>query len=200
MKIYLGMPVYSGVHPETVRNLVAFDLDSQREKNELILHFPRSSILTLSRNLIVRKAIEVNADWVLMWDADIEIKDNDFLHRMVAAAYQHNTPVVGLPCRLKNNDEILFNFASKVGKEYNNAREIPQAPQETDVIGTGVMLINVAWIKNNWPISPWFEVIDTLTGAFPEDWNFCEKVRQRGGKVLVYPIKTVHWGEIGYGF
>lgn len=197
------MPVYpsSGVHPETVRNLISFDLDSQAKQNDLTLYFPQTSLITLSRNNIVREALKQGADWILMWDSDIQIKDDGFFAKMVKTAYDYNVPVVGLPCRLKV-PEVIYNFAVKRGKEYINyssgGLELPQEAIEVDAIGTGVMLINAKWLKEKCPTAPWFCVVDTLTGAFPEDWYFCEKVKEKGGKVIMLPIKTTHWGESGY--
>ena len=53
MKIHVGMCVYPtmGVHPETVRNIVQFDLESQERKNDLTLHFPQTFSLAYSRNI-----------------------------------------------------------------------------------------------------------------------------------------------------
>lgn len=201
MKIYLGMPCYSGVHPEVVRNIVSFDLDSQGKKNELVLHFPQTSSITLSRNMIMREALKQNADWIIQWDNDIQIKSDDFFYKMTETAYKFGAPVVGLPCRLKDPGQIIYNFADKKGKEYINYKELPQEPKEIDVIGTGFMLINAKWIKENWPIGPWFSFIDTETGVFPEDWNFCEKVKERRGRIMVDPrMKTTHWGQMGFTF
>jgi len=202
MKIYVGMPAYFGVHPEVVRNLVSFNIDLQKEQSEMVLHFPQTSTLSLSRNLIVKGALRENADWILMWDSDIQVKDNRFLEFLIETAYKNDAAVVGLPCRLKSPTEIKFNFAMKThDKGYVNFSELPPEPREVDVIGTGVMLINMGWLRKNWPIGPWFTVIDTESGSFPEDWTFCEWVKSRGGKVMVDPrVKTVHWGLTGFSF
>lgn len=200
-KIVIGMPSNRGIRPEVVQNLISFDLESQKERNDLRLYFPQSSLLTLSRNNIMRDALKWEADWVLMWDDDTQIKDDNFFNLMKETAYKMNANVVGLPVRLKNGEEIVFNFADKVGDKYVNYKELPKEPKEIDVIGTGVMLINMAWIRKNWPKPPYFSVIDTETGAWPEDWNFCQLVKEKGGKIVVEPrIATVHHGNIGYTF
>ena len=198
MKIYLGIPTNRGIHPEVVRNLVAFDIETQKEKIDLILHFPRSSTVSLSRNLITRKALAENADWILMQDDDIQVKDNGYFQKMAKLAYAENAQIIGLPCRLRMAEEIVLNFADKIGDRYENYHEVPQKSKEIDVIGTGVMLINANWLKSVWPTGPWFSVIDTEVGCFPEDWNFCEKAKTKGAKIMVLPIQTVHWGEMGY--
>ena len=201
MKLLWGTPTNRGIHPEVVRNIVSFDLDSQKQKNDLILYFPQSSTLSLSRNLIVKEALKNDADWILMVDDDVQIKDNNFFNLMLQTAFDNDAPVVGLPCRLKSNEEIVFNFADKRPEGYENYKVIPEAPKEVDVIGTGCMLINMAWLREKWPKAPWFWVIDTETGSFPEDWNFCEQVKQRGGKIMVESrVKTTHWGSLGFTF
>ena len=199
MIIEIGMPVYSGVHPEVVRNLIQFDLQSQTQRNNLILNFPKTSLVSLSRNNIMKDAVKNNADWCLMWDSDIQIKDQDFFNKMVKTAYDYNVPVVALPCRLKV-PEVIYNFAVKKDNKYENFKELPKTPIETDVIGTGVMLINMAFIRENIPKAPYFTVIDTEAGVFPEDWAFCEKIKEKGGKIIMLPLQTVHWGELGYTF
>lgn len=201
MTIYLGMPTYQGVHPEVVRNLVSFDLDSQNQQNTLTLHFPQSSTLTVSRNLIMKQAIEQNVDWIMQWDTDIQVKDDGFFQKAVEFAYKNEIPVLGLPCRLKSPNEIVYNFANKNPEgDYINFKECPKEPIEVDVIGTGLMIINAHWIRANFFKGPWFTVRDSEAGALPEDWHFCEKVKERGGKIFMFPIQTVHWGMQGFTF
>src|SRR3990167_8616733 len=201
MRLLIGCPTTRGVHPAVVQNLISFDLDNQNKKNDLRVYFPQSSLLTFSRNNIMREALKFDADWCLMWDDDTEIKDTNFFNLMIETAFKMSASVVGLPVRLKTNDEIIFNFADKQDGKYVNYKygDLPKEPKEVGVIGTAVMLINMAWIRKNWPKAPWFSVIDTETGAWPEDWFFTEKVWEKGGKVVVEPrIATVHHGQIGY--
>lgn len=202
MRIVWGTPTTRGIHPEVVRNIVAFDLNCQEKKHELRLYFPQSSLLTLSRNNIMRDALKWGADWVIMVDDDTQIKDDNFLNKMIETAYKFSASVVGLPVRLGVSDEIIYNFADKhPEKGYVNYRELPKEPKEVDVIGCGVMLINMQWIRDNWPKPPYFTIIDTEIGAWPEDWQWCTQVKERGGKVVVEPrIATVHYKLVGLTF
>ena len=199
MKIVWATPTTRGIHPEVVRNIVAFDLDSQQQQNTLILNFPQSSLISMSRNNVVRDAIAKDADWVLMVDDDTSIKSEKFFKTMLDTAFRHNAPIVGLPVRLGDGSQIIYNFAHKKSYGYKNWEgELPTKPMEVDTIGTGVMLINIKWLKEHWPKAPWFHVTDTETGAFPEDWNFCEQIKAKGGKIIMEPrIKTVHWKPVG---
>lgn len=201
MKIHLGMPTYMGVHPETVRNIVQFDLESQDRKNDLTLHFPQTFSLSYSRNIIMKAAVEDDAEWVIMWDSDIQVKEKEFFEILLKTAYDKDAVIVGVPCRLRYGDKVVLNCGYRQADKYENltAETCPKEPAEIDAIGTGLMLINLNWVKKNWPKGPWFDVIYTEAGMFPEDWTFCERVKERGGKVVVEPrIKTVHWGMIGY--
>lgn len=193
------MPVYQGVHPNVVQNLINFDIDSQVQKNELCTQFVRGSLITQNRNLITRTALEHEDDWLLFWDADVEIRGRDFLHRMLKTAKEYDAPVVGLAVRLKTL-AAPFNCGMKEPGGYRNYTHIKdlEGAQEVDAVGTGCMLINLSWLRKNL-VAPYFQVIDTALGAFPEDWNFCEKVKEKGGKVVVEPnVQTVHWGEYAW--
>lgn len=200
MKIHLGMPVFSGVHPNVVQNLIGFDIDSQKQKNELCTQFVRGSLISQNRNFIMRTALVHNDDWVLMWDADVEVLDRGFLQGMIETSYKFNAPVVGLAVKLKTGGSPFNCGRIKDGgyRNYTHLRNFEDS-WEVDAVGTGCMLINLNWIKKNIPSAPWFSVVDTETGAFPEDWHFCELVKQKGGTIYVDPrFKTRHFGEYGY--
>ena len=120
----------------------------------------------------MREALRKNADWVFMWDDDTEIKDDTFFTVMTETAYKHDAAVVGLPYRLGASEESIFNVALKGPQGYTYYRQRPAEPQE-----------------------------DNDIGASPEDWHFCEGIKQRGGKVLLEPrIRTVHWKLVGLTF
>lgn len=189
LKLLVGMPTYSGINPKVVLNLIDFDINSQKDGLDLHFSFPQGSIISALRNQIMRNAMKAKVDWVLMWDSDIQINDKEFFIKMVEEAAKREAPVIGLPCCLK----------SKVRKlNYQRIKSKPDEPERW-VIGTGVMLINMAWIREHWSKAPWFHVIDTEEGFWPEDFNFCEQVWDKGGKVeILGGIKTVHWGAYGF--
>ena len=182
MRIYLGMPVYQGIHPRVVQNLLEFDLRRQKENMELITHFPQSSIIAHSRNIITKTALERDADWLLFWDSDIEVQDKGFLNTMIDAAFKEEACVASLPCSLKADG---VNYTRIDGKLY---------------CGTGVMLINLHWLHEHWPSPPWFEIIHNGINFSPEDYNFCKGVYERDGKICLCDIPTVHWGSYGYEY
>ncbi len=196
------MPVYQGIHPEVVKNIVGLDLTNQMDGGAIIrLHFPQSSIITYSRNKIMAEALKDDADWLLMWDSDIQIEGEDFFKKMKDIAFKHDAPVVGLPCRLRT-DNVTYNFAHLKEGKYVNAKEMPQEAKEVDVCGTGCVLINLHWMRKNWMKGPWFTIIDTMNGDvpgfWPEDFNFTQEITKLGGKIMVAPINTTHHASYGY--
>src|SRR3990167_9701752 len=200
MRVIWGTPVYGtlGIHPQVVRTIVEFDLANQERKNSLTLFFPEGPSIAYNRNRIIQEAIKIDADWIIMCDSDTQIKDKDFFNKMVEVAYKFSAPVVGLPVRLGVVDEVIFNFADKdTEKGYVNYKELPKEPKEVGVMGTGCIIINVKWVKEHLT-SPYFSVIDTPNGFFPEDWAFSEYVKKEGGKIVVEPrIATIHWKTTG---
>lgn|SRR3990167_566489 len=201
MKILISVCTNRGLHPEVARGLVAFDLNSQQEHHDLKLHFPQGPYISLSRNNSMREALRWGADWLFFWDDDTQIKDTNFFNTMKDTAYKYDATIVGLPYRLGTPDEIIYNVADKVNGEYTHYRELPSEPKEVDALGTGAMLINIAWIRKNWPEPPYFQVINNKIDAISEDYFFCEGVKERGGKVILEPrIKTTHWKLVGLTF
>ena len=193
MRLTVGMPCYAGIHPKVVLNLINLDIGAQIARDDLIFDFPQSSILSLNRNEIVRRSRASEADWILMWDSDIEVFKKDFILDLVRTAYEKDAPVVGIPCRLKLQEEA-YNFRIK-----GAYCPLPKEDTEVDVVGTGVMLINAQWLKKNFSCGPWFSFLDTEYGTQPEDWVFCDRVRERGGKIYINPkIQTAHNGQMAF--
>jgi hypothetical protein len=83
------------------------------------------------------------------------------------------------------------------GKVVEDARVFFGQVVEVSRIGTGIMAVNLGWLREHWPESPWFS--STLTHGekgpqkLGEDYGFCNSVRLRGGAVYCDGrVVTVH--------
>lgn len=199
MKLLIGTPVYNNqLDSRMVGDVIDVIGEFQERKESINWDRPSSCMLAYNRNLIAFTAIQEDYDWLLFWDADISVEDKTFPFLMIETAYKYNIPVVGVPIRLKHPTEKKWNYALKMGNLYiNHEGELPVEPQRINVIGTGLMLIKVSFLKEM--PQPWFHFEDTFgkdrIGFFPEDWYFCEKVKN----IFLEPrIKAIHWGTFPY--
>lgn len=175
-----------------------------RQHNHFVQwHSPTSSVLSFNRNLSVDLAMKEGYDWLLFWDGDISVDEPDFIEKMAELGHKTTADIIGLPVKLKG-EPPTWNCAHKTERGYENfGGENIVLPDpiffpiefQTDVIGTGVMLIWVNLFKKMKP--PYFTFTDTYNeqpGFFPEDWGFCEKASEHT-KIYADPRFTVkHYG------
>ena len=198
MKLLIATPcLNNSLDSRMVGSVLNVILEGVKRGDEVVWDRPSSAILSYNRNVSMDKAIKENFDWFLYWDADIEVSSVDFVYGMIDTSFKYQAAIVGLPVRLKGSDK--YNFAFK-DEKYINGITLPPEPALVDVIGTGVMLLDVSMVRDI--PKPWFTFTDTYNdkpGFWPEDWNFCEKATQIGRKVYVDPrYETIHWGTYGY--
>ena len=205
MKLYLGVPSYQKlINTETAEDIFQLLLEAKDKGDEISVSMPSSSFISLNRNLIMEKGLD--SDWILMWDSDIQIPTPKFLWKMIDTAYKYDAVIVGLICRIKlDENEYACGMKAKDGSGYIRLTKAPSRPQEVDVMGAGVTLIKSDWIRNNLQ-QPYYEFVDNKNndgtpGILPEDWRFCEKIKEKGGKIVVEPsIETIHYGIKGYHY
>ena len=202
MKIFIGMPCYNQViHSETAQDLLDLVLEVKERNDQLSILFPSSPFISLNRNLIMQKGLD--SDWILMWDNDIQVPTPKFIYKMIETAYKKDATLVGLAVRIKNTSEELACGLKDEGG-YTRLKKPKKSPQEVDVMGAGVSLINCKWVRDNLE-QPYYEFQDGkgVNGPtiMPEDWKFCEKVKEKGGKIILDPtIETIHWGSYGFQY
>lgn len=199
------MPTYDQrIHSEVMQNVLDFVLKAKEKNDDLSIQFPSSPFLTLSRNLIMQRGLD--SDWILMWDSDIQVPTPEFFYKMVETAYKHEAALVGLLVRIKtyeiNKPEFACGKKSEGG--YMRLIKAPTIPEEVDVMGAGVTILNSRWIRDNLE-QPYYEFKDVkgINGPaiLPEDWCLCEKIKEKGGKIIVEPrIETIHYGNYGWHF
>lgn len=137
-----------------------------------------------SRNWAITNAVDNGARLLLMRDADVG-SDADALPALMKTMTDTGAAVVGAAVALRD------------GKRANCEPYTPNAEYECHAVGTGLMLIDLAQLKDL--ETPWFkmDLADDGVGLTQsEDVWFCERVRKFGKKVVCNSkIKTSHAHE-----
>jgi hypothetical protein len=171
----------------------------------------RDSDVSRGRNRAAHAMLHHGYTHLLFVDADIEFTANDVL----ALLNMHEDVAVG-PYR-KKNERTEYNFEFVPHPE--SAVTVNQATGAVEVMraGTGFMMIRRTVFEQMREAMPEivyndqtkdgqefqmcaffaFEIRDTPWGArqFSEDFNFCERWRDLGGRIWMQPsLKLTHWG------
>lgn len=205
MKLLIGTPTYNHQLDSRMVTTV-IDIIKEADKRNVALNWDRpcSCLLAYNRNLIVQRALDEEFDWLLFIDADTSADGGEFPFQMIETAFKYDTAIVGAPVMLKFPGKKAWNFCYKKPEGYKNWEgDLPKFPIEADVIGTGIMLIKVDFLKKMKP--PWFRQTETYNeelkqpGFFPEDYNLCELAKEMGQKIIVDTnVKTSHHGDFTF--
>lgn len=148
--------------------------------------------LGLNRNSFVQAAIDMQAQWLLMCDADTYQLDPRPVLRMLHDGWAKDAPVIAAPVMRRDGWLNVLGF--------ENDRPLSRAQLAGDIsavrrIGTAFMAINIPWLARHWPTptedgpwaDPWFHFQQTIKDGRPhhlsEDFWFCDGVRRHGGTV-----------------
>lgn len=203
MKIFVAIPTYNKQVDVEVMSMFA-QLPGVYPQITFGLDFIQGSLISYSRNYLVRRFLETDFDWLYFWDADVVIRDSSFIEKLLETSEKLDAKVVGGVYRLKSsapghqqyaagNIDAKGNLANVSGIQNFKVGELTQ-PQLADVIATGSMLIHRSVLEAL--KDPWFTIVDLPEGkVIPEDYNFCADVRKAGFKVAVDPrFDTFHFG------
>jgi hypothetical protein len=138
-----------------------------------------------ARNLLVAKARDAKCDWLLMCDADTYYPIPQAIFQMIHEGDRRQAAVIGAPVKMRK----------RPGYNVSRGEKFALVPEEewrkqviaVDRIGTAFTAVNMHWLGDKWPHSPWFK-FEHLEGLVPEtvgeDYWFCGGVKQRGGTIL----------------
>jgi hypothetical protein len=189
MKILIAVPTFENIYPDTFKSI--YDLDKCGQ--ECVFEFVRGYDCATARNKIVQRALDIEADYVLMVDNDVTIP-NDVLkvflddpvdvclgyyaHRDADNIYRGRTSV----CKLRNQDgKVYFNYPLE--SEYT-AQELIEAKEHKIKIhggGMGCAFIKVDVFRQlDYPWYDWVNYNDSNRGMLSEDLYFCEQCKQCG--------------------
>ena len=142
MKILIGTPNYNkSINDDMADDLIRVCVNLVQKGWAVDWHHPSSPFVAFSRNLIARKALKEEFDWLLFWDADIQISTPQIVEKLIETAHKYNSLVVAVPVKIKMPDREIYNLAFKKDKAYENVVECKKEPFEIDVAGAALMLI-----------------------------------------------------------
>ncbi len=138
---------------------------------------PKGSILSRSRQLIVKRALGMDATHLLFIDSDMVFPPN-LLHKLL----EWDEQIVACNCATKQlpaNPTARLKDDTVAGTPLYTEEE-SEGLKEVWRVGTGVMLVNMEVFEKieapYWEIV-WKEEVNDYQG---EDWTFCEKLSEAG--------------------
>lgn len=200
LKLFIGVPAYGGfVRSETIKMW----LELGRSIAEAGDRFELTGILVIdtqpidrARNFLVAHAMEANADWLLMIDADTWVESVDMpdgietagfqLLRMISQADRASVAVVGAPVQRRGREGLNVTGVGITGlaRHPDSRQQMEEALRSCDSIGAAIMAIRLDKIG---------EITFKWTDTLGEDLNFCKDVREAGGRIYVDGrVKTAH--------
>lgn len=166
------------------------------------------SLITRARNTSVAAFMKLDYEALLFLDSDIEFEPDD-VAKLWNLVYGGAEVAVGA--------YPMKNFADPIGA-WVDGKLVPLSSisgiQEVDYAGTGFMMIKRSCIERLMKEYPELEheegkvgrcwaLFDTMIRDdcfLSEDYAFCRRLRDKGGKVILDPsIKLRHWGNFCYG-
>jgi len=177
VKVMIGMP-----HKDTVSMDWCLGFRNLQVNVPASFTVSRGVPIDMSRNEIVRAALDAKAEFVFFLDTDV-ICPPDTIARLMA----HNLPIcTGVYfTRAQPIEPAIWHEVQPSGK-----RAISYTPGqmvEADFIGMGCCLIHTSVFKNlkkpyfEWTLS--FEDPENVGVGRSEDFEFCKKARERGYKI-----------------
>ncbi|MFA6043299.1 MAG: hypothetical protein WC786_06480 [Patescibacteria group bacterium] len=163
----------------------------------VIINISRMSLVGLARELLVKNALDLNADYLFCWDSDMSFRHDTFLR-----LWRHDKPVVGalaftsrepvypvITRTFKRWDRVngMVMVGSEPVYDYPKDQLVGNAEVSGELaIGGGVVLYNMDVFKK--VPQPWF--YSTGTG---EDWYFSTRCAEHGvPRFIDTSVKTRH--------
>lgn len=198
MKIFIAVPTFENISPETFKSIYGLDPCG----NWLVFDYVRGYDCATARNNIAKQAIAEEADYVLMIDSDIVIPSDaivNFLddpkdvclgfsaHRNYANIYEGKTSM----CKLIDGETDYI--SQYTGEEVISMRERGEYKIRIHGGGMGSAFIKTDVFRKIEP--PWFYWTNYSNGdVLSEDLYFCEKCHK--ANIPVYADTRVCNGHI----
>lgn len=206
MKIFVAVPTYETITPDTFKSIYGLD----RAGHWLVFDFVRGYDVATARNNIAQQTLNEKADYVLMVDNDITLpgdvlknmledpKDvclGYYAHRNADNLYNGNTSV----CRLFRPDgKRYYNYPLE--SEYS-AREMAEFRDQGKTKiqihggGMGCALIKASVFEQiSYPWFDWVNYADEHRGMLSEDLYFCEQCKKK--RIPIYTDTRAGCGHL----
>ena len=204
MKIFIAVPTYETIYPDTFKSI--YELDSGG--HELVFDFVRGYDVATARNNIVFKLQQLNADYVLMIDNDMVIPKDALInlledemdvclgyypHRGNANIYDGDVATYRI---YDSKGEAYFDYTSDArytAEQMKSLRELGKHKIQIHGAGMGCALIKADVFDRL--KYPWFKwVLYNNKGSLSEDLYFCEQCRLN--RIPIYTDTRVGCGHI----
>lgn len=174
----------------------AHSLASLKMVGECALWFEIGSLIYTSRNNICKKAIEMDADYVMWFDSDMMFAP-DTMERMYKFMQKEKLDMVsGLYFRrVPPFTPVLFDRLDVDANGtcfWTEVKDIPDKPFEVGGCGFGCVLMRTDVIMN---VQGKFGELFTPIGRMGEDLSFCWRARQCNFKIVCDP--RIDLGHVG---
>lgn len=188
MKIFIAVPTYENIQPETFKSIYGLD----KCGHWVVFDYVRGYDVASARNYIAKQAIRERADYVLMVDNDISLP-GDALKNLLETPvdvclgfYAHRWGNVfdGRTCVCKLGE---FNYTNQYHMdELKELRDKGVTREQIHGGGMGCALIKVdIFNRIPFPYYQWTHYADG--GVLSEDLNFCERCKELDIPIYVDP-------------
>lgn len=211
MKIGIGIPAYrSIVDMNHVQQWLMLGAALPSTDIDLVfVQYADVCGIERARNRLTLFALDCQpaVDWLIMCDADNYLLPRrehphvgEALLGMVAAgAEDKDCAMIGAPVFSRDANRPRSNARRFIAGDWRTVSADDLAGQviEVDRLGTGLVAVNIAWLREKWPEPPWFQSIylpgRELAHIGEDDW-FCDEAKKRGGEILcdgrLYPTHS----------
>lgn len=197
VKILIAVPTYENIMPDTFKSI--YDLD--KCGHECIFEFMRGYDCAKARNTIAQRALNLQADYVLMLDNDMTLptdalknlldEDKDVCFGYCARRIPGNE-YDGVTCVYKNDGEFCYSHMFPA-RDLKTIRENGINKIQVHGCGAGCVLIKTD-VFRRLPF-PWFKWITYENREeLSEDLFFCELCNQHG--IPLYVDTRVSCGHL----
>jgi GT2 family glycosyltransferase len=184
-KVMLAFAHPGIVHTDFMLSVLALVQQNEPRYLDSYLMIRSGPMITMTRNIMTRRYLESDCDWLWMVDSDIDFPP-DTLDRMLGAADPVERPVLGASY-LVLNDELQpvrgIYAIPQLGKPAVPVEPEPDTVMQVDATGTGCLLIHRSVLEKA-GLFPFAQVL-TSTCEYSEDLSFCLRVRELGFPVHV---------------
>lgn len=189
MKILIAVPTFETIYPDTYKSI--YELD--KGGNAVKFDFVRGYDVATARNNIAQRALDINADYVLMVDNDVVVPRDAlvnllengkgiclgyYAHRDRDNRYSGRTCV----CKIKDehgNDYYHYPLESEyTAEELKTLKEAGETAIPIHGGGMGCALIKTDVFRaTSYPWFDWVNYGDANRGMLSEDLYFCQLCR-----------------------
>lgn len=181
MRVLIAIPTFENIYPDTYKAL--WDMD--KGGHECLFEFVRGYDCATARNNIVKRALDLGVDYVMMLDNDVTVP-KDALVNLIS----HGVDVCSgyYAHRNKENDSTdrtnvcrlgEFNYTDQyTGAELKAMRERGEYLFRIHGGGMGCILINTrVFAQIKYPWYDWVNYDDANHSMLSEDLYFCEQCK-----------------------